>query len=97
FDQPNVQESKDNTKKVLATFKSRGKLPSAETVSAAKAKAGIASLLKQAKRGAYFAIMSYTARTASSEAAMAALRTAGRGKRKHATSAGYGPRSPHST
>src|SRR5438477_10832276 len=34
FDQPNVQESKDNTKKVLATFKSRGKLPTADTVAA---------------------------------------------------------------
>ncbi len=97
FDQPNVQESKDNTKKVLATFKSRGKLPSAETVSAAKAKAGIASLLKQAKRGAYFAIMSYTARTASSEAAIAAIRTAVRDKTKIATTAGYGPRFLHST
>src|SRR6266853_838683 len=31
FDQPNVQESKDNTKKVLATFKSRGKLPTADS------------------------------------------------------------------
>src|SRR2546427_10603631 len=60
-DQPNVQESKDNTKKVLATFKSRGKLPSAETVSAAKAKAGIGAVLKQAKRGAHFAITSPTA------------------------------------
>ncbi len=97
FDQPNVQESKDNTKKVLASFKSRGKLPSAETVAASKAKAGIASLLKQAKRGAYFAIMSYTTRTASSEAAIAAIRTAVRDKTKIATTAGYGPRFLHST
>src|SRR5438552_172587 len=97
FDQPNVQESKDHTKKVPATFKTRGKLPSAETVSAAKAKAGIASLLKQAKRGAYFAVMSYTARTASSEAAIAAIRTAVRDKTKIATTAGYGPRFLHST
>src|SRR5258707_4850120 len=29
FDQPNVQESKDNTKKVLAKFKQTGKLPAA--------------------------------------------------------------------
>src|SRR5437763_3839758 len=38
FDQPNVQESKDNTKKVLAQFKSRAKLPPAESVAAARSK-----------------------------------------------------------
>src|SRR5438128_5260471 len=72
FDQPNVQESKDNTKKVLASFKSRGELPPAESTPAARSKAGIASLLKRAKRGAYFATMAYTARTPQSEAAIAA-------------------------
>src|SRR5947209_2745100 len=45
FDQPNVQESKDNTRKVLATFKSRGRLPAADSVPAAKAKTGLATLL----------------------------------------------------
>jgi transaldolase / glucose-6-phosphate isomerase len=97
FDQPNVQESKDNTKKVLATFKSRGKLPTAESVAASKAKAGVASLLKKAKRGAYFAIMAYTARSAQSEAAIAAIRTVVRDKTKIATTSGYGPRFLHST
>src|SRR6266705_2555904 len=97
FDQPNVQESKDNTKKVLATFKSRGKLPLADTVATSKAKAGFASLLKQAKRGAYFAIMAYTARTPRSEATIAAIRTAVRNSKKIATTAGYGPRFLHST
>ena len=97
FDQPNVQESKDNTKKVLATFKSRGKLPAAESVAAAKARAGIASLLGRARKGAYFAIMAYTARTPGSEAAIAAIRTAVRDRTKIATTAGYGPRFLHST
>jgi len=97
FDQPNVQESKDNTKKVLATFKSRGKLPAAESVAASKAKPALASLLKRAKKGAYFAIMAYTARTPGSEAAIAAIRTAVRDSKKVATTAGYGPRSLHST
>ena len=97
FDQPNVQESKDNTKKVLATFKSRGKLPPAESTPAAKSKAGIASLLKRARRGAYFATMAYTARTPQSEAAIAAIRTAIRDKTKTATTSGYGPRFLHST
>ncbi|HKW07749.1 MAG TPA: bifunctional transaldolase/phosoglucose isomerase [Candidatus Dormibacteraeota bacterium] len=97
FDQPNVQESKDNTKKVLATFKSRGKLPAAASVPAAKAKADIATLLKKAKKGAYFAIMAYTTRTPASEAAIAAIRTAVRDKTTIATTSGYGPRFLHST
>ena len=97
FDQPNVQESKDNTKKVLATFKSRGKLPAAESVPAARSKAALASLLKKAKRGAYFAIMAYTTRTAQSEAAIAAIRTTVRNKTQIATTSGYGPRFLHST
>ncbi len=97
FDQPNVQESKDNTRKVLATFKSRGKLPAAESVAASKAKPAIVTLLKQAKRGAYFAIMAYTARTPGSEAGIAAIRTAVRDSKKVATTAGYGPRFLHST
>jgi len=97
FDQPNVQESKDNTKKVLATFKSRGKLPAAESVAASKAKRALASLLKRAKKGAYLALMAYTARTPGSEAAIAAIRTAVRDSKKVATTAGYGPRFLHST
>jgi len=97
FDQPNVQESKDNTKKVLATFKSRGKLPAAESVAAPKAKPALASLLKRAKKGAYLALMAYTARTPGSEAAIAAIRTAVRDSKKVATTAGYGPRFLHST
>ena len=97
FDQPNVQESKDNTRKVLATFKSRGTLPAAESVAAAKAKSGIASLLKRARRGSYFAIMAYTTRTPGSEAAIRAIRTAVRDRTKIATTAGYGPRFLHST
>ena len=97
FDQPNVQESKDNTKKVLATFKRTGKLPAAESTPASRARPGIASLLGRAKRGAYFAIMAYTARTPRSAAAIAAIRTAIRDKTKIATTAGYGPRFLHST
>ncbi len=97
FDQPNVQESKDNTKKVLAKFKASGKLPAAESVAAARAKTGVRSLLDRAKHGAYFALMAYTTRTAASEAAIAAIRTAVRDKTKFATTAGYGPRFLHST
>jgi transaldolase / glucose-6-phosphate isomerase len=97
FDQPNVQESKDNTKRVLAKFKSAGKLPPAESTPAAKARAGVKGLIGRAKPSAYFAIMAYTARTATSEAAISAIRTAVRDSTHIATTAGYGPRFLHST
>ncbi len=97
FDQPNVQESKDNTKKVLASFKSKGKLPAADSVPASRSKSGLKALLDGAKPGAYFAIMAYTTRTPGSEAAIAAIRTSVRDRRQIATTAGYGPRFLHST
>ena len=97
FDQPNVQESKDNTKKVLATFKSKGRLPQAGSVAASRAKAGIKSLLERSKAGAYFAIMAYTTRTIAAQTALASIRTSVRDGRRIATTAGYGPRFLHST
>ncbi len=83
--------------KVLAVFKSKGKLPPAESTLASKSKAALKTLLGKAKRGSYFAIMAYTTRTATSEAAIAAIRTAVRDNTKVATTAGYGPRFLHST
>jgi glucose-6-phosphate isomerase/transaldolase/glucose-6-phosphate isomerase len=97
FDQPNVQESKDNTKKVLAQFKSKGKLPPAETTPASRSKAGLKSLLGKARPASYFALMAYSTRTTTSEAAISAIRTAVRDSKGIATTAGYGPRFLHST
>jgi hypothetical protein len=97
FDQPNVQESKDNTKRVLAQYKSKGKLPPAESTPAPRARAGVKALLARAKPGAYFALMAYTARTPGSEAAISAIRAAVRDSTQIATTAGYGPRFLHST
>src|SRR6185437_15574908 len=88
FDQPNVQESKDNTKKVLARFRASGKLPTAESVSASKSKTAIKALLERARPGAYFAVMAYTTRTTASEAAIGAIRTAVRDRTHRATTAG---------
>jgi len=97
FDQPNVQESKDNTKRVLAIFKSKGKLPPAESTPATRARSAVKTLLARAKPGAYFAIMAYTTRTPGSEAAISAIRAAVRDSTHIATTAGYGPRFLHST
>jgi len=97
FDQPNVQESKDNTKKVLAKFKSSGRLPEAETVAAGEAGPRLRELLAGAKPPLYFALMSYTERTPASERTLAQVRARVRDRRRLATTAGYGPRFLHST
>jgi glucose-6-phosphate isomerase/transaldolase/glucose-6-phosphate isomerase len=97
FDQPNVQESKDNTKKVLAAFKANGKLPKVDSTPAARSRTGLKGLLGQAKPGSYFAIMAYTTRTPVSSTAIGAIRTAVRDRTRLATTAGYGPRFLHST
>ncbi|GAC1653354.1 MAG: bifunctional transaldolase/phosoglucose isomerase [Candidatus Dormibacteraceae bacterium] len=98
FDQPNVQESKDNTKKVLGEYAARGSLPTVATVAADGAAPALKKLLGGLKPArSYFAIMSYTGRTAGSERALTKIRTAVRDGRKVATTVGYGPRFLHST
>jgi transaldolase/glucose-6-phosphate isomerase len=98
FDQPNVQESKDNTRKVLAEFVANQRLPAAETTPAEASAAELKVLFGKLKAGrSYFAIMSYTAKTAASERSLAQIRTAVRDSRKVATTSGYGPRFLHST
>jgi transaldolase / glucose-6-phosphate isomerase len=97
FDQPNVQESKDNTKKVLSAWQRSGKPPAAETASAAAGGQAVAALLRKAKKHAYVAFMSYTAMTPGSERAADRLREVVREKTKFATTWGYGPRFLHST
>ena len=97
FNQPNVQESKDNTKRVLAKVESDGRLPEAPTVSADQAGAALAGLLDRARDGAYLATMAYTGRSDVSEDALRRIRTRVRDAKRIATTAGYGPRFLHST
>ncbi len=97
FDQPNVQESKDNTDRVLAEFVNSGQLPAAETFDAREAGRAIAGLAGRGGPRSYVAFMAYTARTPQSERALAAMREAVRARTRFATTAGYGPRFLHST
>jgi hypothetical protein len=97
FDQPNVQESKDNTNKVLSAWRKSGKPPAAETVPAAAGGKAVAAVLRKAKKHAYVAFMAYTAMTPGSERAAGRLREAVREKTAFATTWGYGPRFLHST
>ena len=91
FDQPNVQESKDNTQRVLDTYKSTRKLPSPGRSDA------LADLLRLAQPGDYVALMAYLDELPATEAALACLRAALLQKHCLANTLGYGPRFLHST
>ncbi|HEY4027571.1 MAG TPA: bifunctional transaldolase/phosoglucose isomerase [Candidatus Dormibacteraeota bacterium] len=97
FDQPNVQESKDNTRRVLAEFSAKGRLPEAHAVPASEAGAAVTDLLRKARDGSYLASMAYTTRTETSEGALNRVRAHVRDATRLATTAGYGPRFLHST
>ena len=91
FDQPNVQESKDNTQRVLDTYKSTRKLPSPGRGDA------LTDLLRLAQPGDYVALMAYLDESPPTEAALADLRALLLKKHCLANTLGYGPRFLHST
>src|SRR4051812_1076109 len=93
FDQPNVQEAKDNTGKVLERYAQDGRLPEAEDAS----DEALASLLGLVEPGRYFAVMGYLEHSDEFDAAVAELRVAVRDAKRAATTFGYGPRFLHST
>jgi transaldolase / glucose-6-phosphate isomerase len=111
FDQPNVQESKDNTKRLLAEFVAKGSLPQQTplvqegavklfTEDQALGKtldAAIAAHLKEVHPGDYVAITQYFLETPEADALVQQLRLAVRAKTRVATTTGYGPRFLHST
>lgn len=94
FDQPNVQESKDNTNRVLESFHSTGRLPEQTSHQAKEASQTLASHLKP---GAYVSILAYTTPTRSFEVAVRKLRQVLMAQHQVATTFGYGPRYLHST
>jgi transaldolase / glucose-6-phosphate isomerase len=93
FDQPNVQEAKDNTNKVLEGYKAEGKLPEVADADDDALKA----LLSDAGPPHYVAIMGYVQPSARFDQEVTKLRAAIRDKTKAATTFGYGPRFLHST
>jgi glucose-6-phosphate isomerase len=94
FDQPNVQESKDNTARVLETIQSTGRLPKHATATATQA---AAQLKRQCRPGTYVAILAYTTPSPKMEQALRSLRKALASHHHVTTTAGYGPRYLHST
>jgi glucose-6-phosphate isomerase/transaldolase/glucose-6-phosphate isomerase len=94
FDQPNVQESKDNTARVLETIRSTGQLPKQTRATAAQA---AAQLKRHCRPGRYVAILAYTTPSSKMEQAIRSLRKALVSHHHVTTTAGYGPRYLHST
>ena len=90
FDQPNVQQAKDVTNRVLETYMNEGALPDAEEGS-------ITGLLGQAAEGDYLSIMAYVEETDGVTSAVNMLRQYAMRKHHIATTLGYGPRFLHST
>jgi transaldolase/glucose-6-phosphate isomerase len=100
FDQPNVQESKDNTVRLLAEHAAAGQLPEpggALSPAARDFPVRLLKHLKSAKLGDYVALTAYVERTARREKVLRDLRAAIRDRFKTATTVGYGPRFLHST
>lgn len=93
FDQPNVQESKDNTTRVLAEVQHTGHLPNLVSLSASQA---ARQVIRHLHPGVYVGILAYTTPSPKIESAIRAVRKAlvARGV---TTTAGYGPRYLHST
>jgi glucose-6-phosphate isomerase/transaldolase/glucose-6-phosphate isomerase len=92
FDQPNVQESKENTARVLDYVKTHGQLPRHEA-----SESGVDALLSQAGPGRYLAILAYATPSSQVDAAIKTLRKTLLVKYHLTTTAGYGPRYLHST
>jgi glucose-6-phosphate isomerase/transaldolase/glucose-6-phosphate isomerase len=94
FDQPNVQESKDNTNQVLSVFQSTRQLP--ELLRHGPAQAA-KDLVTRLKAGVYVAILAYTTPSRPFEQAVARLRKTLVARHHVTTTFGYGPRYLHST
>jgi hypothetical protein len=111
FDEPNVQQAKDATKKLLDEYKATGKLPAPGpdrtaggidlTLSAAAREQlkgqDPEAILTLIRPGDYAALLAYVGPDRALADGLASLRRAVRDRTKAATMFGYGPRYLHST
>jgi transaldolase / glucose-6-phosphate isomerase len=100
FDQPNVQESKDNTVRLLKEHAEKGQFSDLGDVLSPETRdfpVRLLAHLKSIKPGNYVALTAYLERTPRREKLFRDLRAAIRDKFKVATTVGYGPRFLHST
>ena len=106
FDQPNVQESKDNTRRLLAQFDKDGALPEnvpgvtrislANGVGPEQEKA-LEAFVQQVRPRDYISIQQYLPESAETNTQIQRLQLALRNPLRVAVTTGYGPRFLHST
>jgi hypothetical protein len=109
FNQPNVQESKDNTNRLLDVLREEGQLPKAKPdlvepplqVYAEETAATVDGTLKQFLRAAhpgdYVALLAYLTESGDTNRSLQGIRLHLRDSLGLATTVGYGPRFLHST
>jgi len=108
FDQPNVQESKDNTGRLLTVYREKGSLPVEEPdlvdgdlklygTGESSLSAALAEFLMRGGPGDYVAVMAYLDMAEPEGRALEALRLRLLEQTGLATTLGYGPRFLHST
>jgi glucose-6-phosphate isomerase len=93
FDQPNVQQAKDATNRVLSGYEAEHELPEIADAD----EEALRALLGDATPPSYVAIMGYLQPSTGFDAAAAELRETIRAATKATTTFGYGPRFLHST
>jgi hypothetical protein len=92
FDQPNVQESKDVTKAVIAELKATGALPAFPPD-----EPSLAHFLDEIRPPEYVSLQAYLGESEETNGALAELQATVRDRYGVATTLGYGPRFLHST
>jgi len=98
FDEPNVTESKENTKRYLQTYIDKGSMPTDDDHTTDPSDhETLNGYLSQLNPGDYLAIQAYLETTDETTAALQKIRMALRDKYKVATTLGWGPRFLHST
>jgi glucose-6-phosphate isomerase len=109
FDQPNVQESKDNTNRLLAVVRREGRLPepapaltdgalAADTdAPEANLAATLTAFLAGGRPGGYLALCAYLTETPGTQVRLQTIRGRLRDATRLAATLGYGPRYLHST
>jgi transaldolase/glucose-6-phosphate isomerase len=109
FDQPNVQESKENTNRLLEVVRREGRLPKEKPTltegsiglyvkdTAATVRETLRCFLSQARPGDYIALLVYLTEEAGIERELQGIRFCLRDRLHLATTLGYGPRYLHST
>jgi glucose-6-phosphate isomerase len=94
FDQPNVQESKNNTNRVLSQLQATGSLPKQTSVTPAQT---ATQLKRLCRAGTYVAMLVFATPSAKLERALRSVRKTLISVYHVTTTAGYGPRYLHST